>query len=73
MKVCKVSDYETAFNFLVAWLNESRVVAEENMPAPDEEVAFAKADGYLTCCYAAIVLAEDLRNKVMKARGKKND
>lgn len=66
MKVCKVNDYETAFNFLVAWLSESRDVVTENMPDPDDEVAFAKADGYLTCCRAAIVLAEDLRNKVMK-------
>ena len=73
MKVCKVNDYETAFNFLVAWLSESRDVVTENMPDPDDEVAFAKADGYLTCCCAAIVLAEDLRNKIMKARGKKND
>ena len=66
MKVCKVNDYETAFNFLVAWLSESRDLVTENMPDPDDEVAFAKADGYLTCCRAAIVLAEDLRNKVMK-------
>lgn len=73
MKVCKVSDYETAFDFLVAWLNESRGVVEENMPAPNDEVAFAKADGYLTCCRAAIVLAEDLRNKAMKAGRGKND
>lgn len=73
MKVCKVSDYETAFDHLVSWLNESRGVAEENMPDPDDEVAFAKVDGYLTCCCAAIVLAEDLRNKVMKAGRGKND
>ena len=72
MKVCNVSDYETAFDFLVAWLKESRDVVEENMPAPNDEVHFARADGYLTCSRAAIVLAEDLRNKVMKARrGKK--
>ena len=72
MKVCKVNDYETAFNFLVAWLSESRDVMTENMPDPHDEVAFAKEHGYLTCCHAALVLAEDLRNKVMNAgRGKK--
>ena len=70
MKVCKVNDYETAFNFLVAWLSGSRDVVTENMPDPDDEVAFAKADGYLMCCFAAIVLAEDLRNEVMKGGGK---
>ena len=73
MKVCKVSDYETAFNSLVEWLNESRGVVEDNMPDPDDEVEFAKADGYLTCVRGAIVLAKNLRNKVMKERRKKND
>ena len=73
MKVCKVVDYETAFDFLVAWLNESRSVMEDNMPDPDDEVAFAKAAGYLTCCRAAIVLAEDMRNKAMRAGKGKND
>ena len=72
MKVCKVSDYENAFNFLVSWLNEMRGVVEDNMPDPHDEVAFAKEHGYLTCCHEALVLAENLRNKVMNAgRGKK--
>ena len=67
MKVCKVSDYETAFNFLVAWLMETSDVVEEKMPDPNDEVECAKADGYMTCCHTAIVLAEYLRNKAMKA------
>ena len=73
MKVCKVNDYETAFNFLVAWLEEVRDVVEEHMPAPNDEVRYAKEYGFLTCCRAAIVLAEDLRDKVMKAGRGKND
>ena len=73
MKLCKVIDYKMAFDSLVEWLNESRGVVEENMPDPDDEVAFAKADGYLTCCRAAIVLAEDFRNKAMKTGRGKND
>lgn len=73
MKVCKVSDFETAFDFLVAWLKESRDVVTDNMPGPDEKAACAKAEGYLMAVSAGIVLAEDLRNKAMKAGRCKND
>ena len=74
MKVCKVSGYETAFDFLVAWLKEMRDVVEDNMPDPNvEAVEYARMDGYSTCCRAAIVLAEELRNKVMRAGRCKND
>ena len=72
MKVCKASDCETAFDLLVEWLNESRSVVEDNMPDPNDEVAFAKVNGYLTCCRAVIALAEDFRYKAMKeGRSKK--
>ena len=73
MKVCKVIDYETAFDFLVAWLNESRVMLEDNMPSPSEEMDFERANGYLMCCRSAILIAEDLRNKIMRAGRGKND
>ena len=68
MKVLKANDYETAFALLIDWLKESCDVVSENMPdADDDEVQFAKADGYLTCCSAAIVVAKRLRESVMKA------
>ena len=73
MKVCKVSDYETAFNLLVEWLNQSRGVVEDNMPDVNDEVPFAKANGYLTCCNAAIVMAEEFQRKLMKDGSKKDD
>lgn len=60
MIVCNARDYKTAFNFLLWWLKESCDVVHENMPDVDDKVAFAKADGYLTCCSAAIVLAEKI-------------
>ena len=68
MKECKASDYETAFNYLIEWLAESSGVVEKNMPDPDEEVDYARADGYLTCCNAAIVLAGNLKRTVMRAQ-----
>ena len=68
MKVCKVSDYEKAFDFL-----EMRGVVEDDMPSPSEEMDFAMANGYLMCCRTAILLAEDLRNKAMRAGRGKND
>lgn len=72
MKICNVKDYETAFNFLLKWLKESYDVVSENMPDADDEVQFAKADGYLTCCSAAIVLAEDMQCKLMQDGDKDN-
>lgn len=73
MKVCKVSDYETAFDFLVAWLKETHDMVGDNMPSPSEELDFEMANGYLMCCRTAILLAEDLRNKIMRAGRGKND
>ena len=73
MKVCKVSDYETAFDFFFVWLKEMHGVIEDNMPSPSEKMDFATANGYLMCCREAIELAEDLRNKAMKAGRGKND
>lgn len=69
-----VKDYETAFNFLLEWLEESCGMVSENIPdADDDKVGFAKADGYLTCCSAAIVIAEKMQRKLMKDGREKND
>lgn len=73
MKICNVKDYETAFNFLLEWLKESRDIVHESIDDSDDEVQIAKADGYLTCCSAAIVIAEKMQRKLMKDGSKKND
>ena len=73
MKICNVKDYETAFNLLLEWLKESCDVVSENIPDEDDEVQFAKADGYLTCCSAAIVIAKKMKRQLMKDGGEKND
>lgn len=74
MMIPNVKDYETAFNFLLEWLKEACDVVSDNMPdADDDEVQFAKADGYLTCCSAAIVIAEKMKRRIAKNGGKGND
>lgn len=70
MMIPNVKDYETAFNFLLEWLKETRDMTRATPPPSDDEVQFAMADGYLTCCKAAIVLAEKLQRDLEKDGGK---
>lgn len=73
MMNCNVKDYEAAFNFLLEWLKGTRETARECIHDSDDEVQFAVAAGYLQCCKAAIVIAENLRRVLEKDGNDKND
>lgn len=73
MMIPNVKDYEAAFNFLLEWLRASRDTARESLEYIDDEVQFATSDGYLTCCMAAIVIAEKMQHKLAKNGDKGND
>lgn len=73
MMITIVKDYETAFNFLLDWLKETRDMTRASIDDSDDEVQFAMANGYLNCCRSAIVIAETIKRELSKNRGEKND